>query len=286
MLYQTFDSIKESFGPDYFTSRVDDEIVQNLNPKFELREYQKEALGRFDFYFSEYQKRQWPAHLLFNMATGSGKTLIMAANILYLYKLGYRNFIFFVNSTNIIKKTKDNFLNPLSEKYLFAPKIKFGEKEVFVKEVQNFEGANHENINILFTTIQGLHTRLNYPHENAITYEDFEDKEIVLISDEAHHLQTLTRNKLSKTLEEEKKSWEYTVMRILKSNPKNILLEFTATIDLGNQNIREKYEDKTIFQYDLKQFRLDKYSKEIEVLQADLDPIDRALQAVILSQYR
>jgi len=50
MLYQTFNSIKESFGPDYFTSRVADEIVQNLDPKFELRQYQKEALGRFDFY--------------------------------------------------------------------------------------------------------------------------------------------------------------------------------------------------------------------------------------------
>ncbi len=43
MLYETFNSIKESFGQDYFTSRVGDEIVQNLNPKFELREYQKEA---------------------------------------------------------------------------------------------------------------------------------------------------------------------------------------------------------------------------------------------------
>ena len=75
ILYQTFDSIKESFGADYFTSRVSDEIVQNLNPKFELREYQKEALGRFDFYFSEYQKRQWPAHLLFHMATGSERRL-------------------------------------------------------------------------------------------------------------------------------------------------------------------------------------------------------------------
>jgi len=286
MLYETFNLIKESFGEDYFTSRVSEDIIQNLNPKFELREYQKEALGRFDFYFTEYKKRKFPAQLLFHMATGSGKTLIMAANILYLYKLGYRNFIFFVNSTNIIEKTKDNFLNPLSEKYLFAPKIKFGEKEVFIKEVQNFEGANQENINILFTTIQGLHTRLNYPHENAITYEDFKDKEIVLISDEAHHLQTLTRNKLSKTLGEEKKSWEYTVMRILKSNFKNILLEFTATIDLSNQNIEQKYKDKIIFQYDLAQFRLDKYSKEIEVLEADLDPIDRALQAVILSQYR
>ena len=286
MLHETFNSLKEAHGWDYFTSRVSDEIIQNLNPKFELREYQKEALGRFDFYFNGYQKRQFPVHLLFHMATGSGKTLIMAANILYLYALGYRNFIFFVNSTNIIEKTKDNFLNPLSEKYLFAPKIKFGEKQVDIKEIQNFEAVSPEDINIIFTTIQGLHTRLNYPHENALTYEDFEDKEIVLISDEAHHLQTLTKSKLTKTELEEKRSWEYTVERIFRSNPKNIMLEFTATIDLDNQNIRQKYEDKIIFQYDLKQFRLDKYSKEIEVLQADLDPIDRVLQAVILSQYR
>jgi len=43
MLYQTFNSIKESFGQNYFTTRVADEIVQNLNPRFELREYQKET---------------------------------------------------------------------------------------------------------------------------------------------------------------------------------------------------------------------------------------------------
>jgi type III restriction enzyme len=219
------------------------------------------------------------------MATGSGKTLIMAANILQLYKLGYRNFIFFVNSVNIIEKTRDNFLNPLSEKYLFAPKIKFSDKEVSIKEVQNFEGVNPENINIIFTTIQGLHTRLNTPKENSLTEEDFEGKDIVLISDEAHHLQTITKQ--NKTEIELEGSWEYTVInRILGKNPKNILLEFTATIDLSDQNIKGKYEDKIIFNYDLKQFRLDKYSKEIEVLQADLGPIDRALQAVILSQYR
>jgi type III restriction enzyme len=285
MLYKTFDSIKESFEQDYFTSRVNEDIIQNLNPKFELRDYQKEALGRFDFYFNGYQRRQWPAQLLFWMATGSGKTLIMAANILQLYKLGYRNFIFFVNSVNIIEKTRDNFLNPLSDKYLFAQKIKFGDKEVFIREVQNFEGVNPENINIIFTTIQGLHTRLNTPKENSLTEEDFEGKDIVLISDEAHHLQTITKQ--NKTEIELERSWEYTVIeRIFKKNPKNILLEFTATIDLSNENIRKKYEDKIIFKYDLKQFRLDKYSKEIEVLQADLEPIDRALQAVILSQYR
>jgi len=284
MLYETFNSINESFGQDYFTSQIDDEVVQNLNPKFELRDYQKEALGRFNFYFNGYQKRQFPAQLLFHMATGSGKTLIMAANILQLYKQGYRNFIFFVNSTNIIEKTKDNFLNSLSEKYLFAPKIKFGDKEVFVKEVDNFEAVSSEDINIIFITIQGLHTRLNYPKENALTEEEFEGKDIVLISDEAHHLQAITRNQREEDLE---KSWEYTVLKkIFGKSPKNILLEFTATIDLGNEDICKKYEDKIIYQYDLKRFRLDKYSKEIEVLEADLEPVDRALQAAVLSQYR
>ncbi len=285
MLYETFNLLKEAHGEDYFKSRIDPEIVQNLNPKFELREYQKEALGRFDFYFTEYQQRKFPAHLLFHMATGSGKTLIMAATILYLYKRGYRNFIFFVNSVNIIEKTRDNFLNPLSEKYLFAPKIKFGDKEVFVREVQNFEGVNTDDINIIFTTIQALHIRMTQPRENVLTEEDFEGKDIVLISDEAHHLQTITKN--NKAEIELEKSWEYTILkRIFEKNFKNILLEFTATIDLGNENIKEKYKDKIIFKYDLKQFRLDKYSKEIEVLQADIGPIDRALQAVILSQYR
>lgn len=286
MLYETLNSIKESFGQGYFTSRVSDEIVQNLNPKFELREYQKEALGRFDFYFNGYQRRQFPAQLLFHMATGSGKTLIMAANILQLYQKGYRNFIFFVNSTNIIEKTRDNFLNEISSKYLFAKKIKFGEKEIKIQEVDNFEVASSDDINIIFTTIQGLHTRLNYPKENALTYEDFNEKEIVLISDEAHHVNTLTKSKLNKTEREEVHSWEGTVERIFQANTKNILLEFTATIDLSNPAINEKYQDKIIFQYDLKQFRLDGYSKEIEVLQADMEPIDRALQAVIISQYR
>jgi len=283
MLYEDFDAKKRLDGENVFTSRLNEEIIQNLNPKFELREYQKEALGRFDFYFNGYQKRQFPTQLLFHMATGSGKTLIMAANILYLYKLGYRYFIFFVNSKNIIEKTRENFLNPLSEKYLFNQKININGKEILIKDVENFEAANPENINIVFSTIQGLHEDLNSPKENTITYEDFQDKEIVLISDEAHHLQTATTGKREEELE---KTWENTVRRIFESNYKNILLEFTATIDLNNENIRKKYEDKTIFQYDLKQFRLDKYSKEIEVLQVESDLKERMLYPVILSQYR
>jgi transposase len=33
--------------------------------------------------------------------------------MLYLYKQGYRNFLFFVNLSNIVEKTKENFLNAM-----------------------------------------------------------------------------------------------------------------------------------------------------------------------------
>jgi len=77
-------------------------ITENINPNFELREYQKEAFARFFYYFNQYPNKEYPIHLLYNMATGSGKTLIMAGLILYLYEKGYRNFLFFVNSKTII----------------------------------------------------------------------------------------------------------------------------------------------------------------------------------------
>lgn len=270
----------------YLKKDIPKYIEENLNPRFKLRPYQIEAIARFIHYLEENPNRKFPTQLLFNMATGSGKTLLMAANILYLYNKGYRNFLFFVNSTNIIEKTRDNFLNPQSSKYLFNERIKFEDREVVIREVSNFDEANKEDINIIFTTIQGLHSQLNLFRENSITFEDFKDKKIGLISDEAHHINAWTRNKLNKTEEEMKKTWEYTVAKILKSNHDNIMLEYTATIDLDNPAIYEKYKDKIIFEYDLKQFRIDGYSKEVKVLQSDLENRERMLQAVILSQYR
>lgn len=283
-LEQKISAVKELGFP---FPEVPNIIKNNLNPLFQLRPYQIEAFSRFIFYMNNPQIKQKPTQLLFHMATGSGKTLIMAGAILYLYQQGYRNFIFFVNSTNIINKTRDNFLNPLSIKYLFSENVTFGDKQVRIKEADNFQVANQEDINIVFSTIQGLHSRLNNPRENSITYDDFTDKKIVLLSDEAHHINVETRKgKLTIEEKEEIISWEGTVNRIFRSNPDNILLEFTATIDFSNQDIANKYFDKLIFDYPLKQFRLDGYSKEVKVLEADLPPIDRALQGILLNQYR
>ena len=261
-------------------------VQDNLNPTFGLREYQREAIERFIHYINGNPNRIKPSQLLFHMATGSGKTLLMAANIIHLYSKVYRNFLFFVNSTNIIDKTRDNFLNPLSSKYLFSEKIKLEDKEVKITEVSNFEASNNEDINIIFTTIQGLHSLMISHRENCLTFEDFKDKKIVVISDEAHHINAWTKNSLGKDEVIAKTTWEHTVNSIFSSNTENIMLEYTATVDLDNLAINEKYQNKIIYEYTLKQFRQDGYSKDVKVLQADLFNVERALQAVILSQYR
>lgn len=252
------------------------------NLKFEQRPYQVEAFKRYIYLeqedFDEKPKR--PYHLLYNMATGSGKTMIMAGLILHLYQKGYRNFLFFVNSNNIIQKTKDNFLNPQASKYLFNDKIIIDGKEVYIKEIENFDEADVQNINIKFTTIQQLHIDLNNAKENSITYEDFENKKIVLIADEAHHLVAGTKSgKLFG-------SWENTVKKIHDSNFENILLEFTATIDTDTTALVNHYQDKVIFKYDLAEFRNDKYSKEINLFRSLYNEQDRIIQALILNLYR
>lgn len=266
------------------------DITQSLNPRFGLRPYQERALRYFLNYWQEDfdGKPRANRQLLFLMATGSGKTLMMAATILYLYTQGYRNFLFFVNSANIINKTRDNFLNPASPKYLFAPSIVIRDKRVNIHEVNNFQATSPHDINILFTTIQGLHTSILNPKENSMTLDDFQGQRVVLISDEAHHINVDTKRGLPVNQNDlfESVSWESTVMKIFKADPANALLEFTATVDLSDPNLAAKYRPRLLVDYPLREFRKDGYSKEVKVLQADLEPWPRALQAMVLSQYR
>ena len=264
-----------------------DSITQNLNSAFDLRPYQENAFASFIHYFNNnLPGKESPIHLLFNMATGSGKTLIMAGLILYLYEKGYRDFLFFVNSTNIIEKTKDNFLNPRAAKYLFSENIYFEGKQVAVAQVDNFDGVNEHDINLCFTTIQQLHTDMTTQKENALTAENFADKKIVLLSDEAHHMNVQTRAQLELELENQKPSWENTVESIFIANEDNLLLEFTATHDYENPNIVDKYRNKIIYRYDLVNFRNDRFSKEVVLVHSDLDQESRILQALILNQYK
>lgn len=63
---------------------------------------------------------------------------MMAANILELYTKGYRNFIFIVNSTNIIRKTIANFTQKDDSKYLFALKLYLIIKKSILMKLEKF----------------------------------------------------------------------------------------------------------------------------------------------------
>lgn len=269
-----YDTILTEFGKrELANTELPNSITKNL--KYAIRPYQREAFQRFLLFmqndFDDKQPR--PYHLLFNMATGSGKTMIMAGAMLYLYEQGYRNFLFFVNSNNIIQKTKDNFLNDNTSKYLFAEKIIIGGEQVNVREVENFDEADEHSINIKFVSIQMLTSGLLLNvRENGLSFENFENMKLVLIGDEAHHNNA--------------EVWGDLVEKIHKMNYNNVLLEFTATTDYEEKKVVDKYRNKVIFRYDLSEFRKDGYSKEINLFRSLFDEKHRIIQALIMNLYR
>lgn len=260
------------------------------NLKEELRHYQQEAFQRFQFMQDDtllagisnagFQRK----HLLFNMATGSGKTMVMASLMLYLFKeFHYQNFIFLVNTDAIIKKTRENMLNNQSNKYLFNPTgIFIDGEQVVIQAVENFPAIKDKNtLYLKLTTIQKIHGELNKPRENGISLDSLAEEDIVILGDEAHHFNASTKKE-----KEEEKSWEHTINKMLYLRTNNKLLEFSATINMDDTNMAQKYSDKIIYKYDLGEFMRDGYSKNVLRLQSADNDDEKMKDALLLSQYR
>lgn len=299
-----------SFNPDVVT--IPEYITSNL--KFDFFEWQKEAFEHHLFYNHPKNAgtlRKEPIHLMFNMATGTGKTLLMAAMILYYYKQGRRHFLFFVNQNNIVDKTENNIVNPRHNKYLFQENIVIDNKTVNIKKVDAFSD-NPQTIEIKFTTIQKLYNDIHIERENQTTLDDLLNKDLVMLADEAHHLnagvinETIPKSVLKfekdggfkKELKDssgkkdvEKLGWNHTVRELLlnkngtRKNNKNVLLEFTATIP-DSKEVNDFYKDKIVFQYTLKKFLQSGYTKQINIVSSSLDKRDRILQSLMFSWYR
>lgn len=283
---------------------IPDYIKNNI--RHEFFDWQNEALQNFLTYeaIREKENSTDACHFMFNMATGTGKTLLMAAAILYYYKQGYRHFIFFVNQNNIVDKTENNFIDSTHTKYLFKEKIVIDDKTVTIKKVNTFS-ENPQGIEIKFTTIQKLYNDIHIERENQTTLDDLHKLNLVMLADEAHHLNAVTKSKTG-TQEEldlteitnrtgvteiERKGWEHTVIELIlnrngeKGINKNVLLEFTATIP-ANEQVAEKYEDKIIYKFGLKEFLAAGYTKEINLISSTLNKKERVLQALLFHWYR
>ncbi len=223
---------------------------------------------------------------MFEMATGSGKTLVMAGLILECYKQGYQNFIFFVNSTSILEKTKLNFTDSVSSKYLFSENITINDENTEIKSINNLNESQASAINIYFSTIQGLFSLFTKAKENAISIEDLKDQKLVFLADEAHHLNTETKKKLNDSEASEKRNWESVVKLALEQNKDNLLLEFSATIP-KEKSVEEKYKNLKVATYTLKEFSEDKFCKNIYSLSYENKELEtRFLGACVSSLYK
>lgn len=281
-------------------------ITHNL--KYDLFEWQREALENFLIFqdpqteledFPEIKNR--PTHLLFNMATGAGKTLMMAALILYYFDKGYRHFLFFVNQNNIVDKTENNFIDPTHAKFLFIEKILQGDTVIPIRKVEIFSQYS-DGIEIKFTTIQKLYNDIHTERENQTTLADLHELNLVMLGDEAHHLNAQTKNGKSAPLdfeaeitnktnsdEVERKGWEHMVLELLLNKngkpSENVLLEFTATLP-ENAEVQEKYRDKIIAKFDLKDFLSKGYTKAINLISSTFTKKERVLHALLFAWYR
>lgn len=279
--------------PDYVEwakiYQIPDYITDNLHPTKQLREYQQRALKHFIWLYEH--DRANAKHLLFNMATGTGKTLVMASVVLFLYEKGYRNFLFLVHQVQIKDQAIKNFIDYKFEKYLFNPKgVKINGQNVDVRSVNSVHDSSSNAINFMFFSTSMLYNRLKENRENGLTADDFVNNDMVIIADEAHRLNVDTRSK-SKKDQEEILNWETAVMSAIKAREENMLLEFTATVDLANEAIHSKYKDKLVHRYDFLEFNKDAYSKDVKFLynqEVHTEDQKRLLivNAVALSEYR
>ncbi|GAA9341525.1 DEAD/DEAH box helicase family protein [Helicobacter pylori] len=268
-------------APNHGGIELPTHITSNL--KKELRDYQKQAIYN---YLEKRQSNPTQKHFMFEMATGSGKTLVMAGLILECCKQGYQNFIFFVNSASILEKTKLNFTDSVSSKYLFSETIHINDENTEIKSINNLSESHENAINIYFSTIQGLFSLFTKAKENAITLEDLRDQKLVFLADEAHHLNTETKKKLSDAESSEKRNWESVVKLALEQNKDNLLLEFSATIP-NEKSVKDKYENLKVITYTLKEFSEDKFCKNIYSLSYENKELEtRFLGACVSSLYK
>lgn len=266
-------------------------ITKNL--KYDFFEWQKSALENFLIFdrvpelddFPDLKNK--PTHLLFNMATGAGKTMMMAALILYYFKKGYRHFLFFVNQNNIVDKTENNFIDPTHAKFLFTEKILQGDTVIPIRKVETFS-PHSDGIEIKFTSIQKLYNDIHTKRENQTTLADLHKLNLVMLGDEAHHLNAPTKSK-KRDAEIEHKGWEHMVLELLlnkNGNPsENVLLEFTATPP-EKADVQQKYADKIITKFGLKEFLQKGYTKEINLVSSTLSKKERVLHALLFAWYR
>ena len=199
----------------------------------------------------------------FEMATGSGKTMLMGATVYYLNKLfGIKNFLIVTpSSTEIYKKTIRNFQKGTNETVWhndvpFSFNLITGDnyqdqKDLFAKDTD----ANIFIFNIDKFGTNATKTKLPWESSewkdsqgHTISLLEFlSQNELIIITDEAHHAQS-TKAK-----------------QVINAFKPKAVIEFTATAVETEKSVAKKNQT-IVYKYDIKRFLEDKYGKKVRVL--------------------
>lgn len=258
--------------------------------KFSLRHYQVEALAAFQLFWGngfdsrslkqktlqekvdKENKFQW-YKIGFEMATGSGKTLLMGAIIMDLWLRGQKDFLILTPNTILFDKTIENF-TPRAFKSIFGDGWDLTYNLVTGNSYRDKTCSYEEDKDISFYIFnmqkfydkgssnsqkEGLDIMKGVPYvrrpleesywrdnsgEHTISFVDFlKEKRPVIISDEAHHYQQKTTTEA--------------IFELLPS----IVLEFTATsIEKGGGKI---FGQDNLYKYPMQRYISEGYGKRI-----------------------
>jgi len=265
-----------------------DNIKQLL--KFALRPYQMEALSAFQLFWRDgFDSRSLKEKTLqeakndedkavrwhkvgFEMATGSGKTLLMGATILDLWHKGYKDFLILTPNTILFDKTIENF-TPRAVKSIFGDGWNLTYNLVTGNSYRDKTCKWEEDRDISFyifnmqkfydkasSTQRGGDTMRGTPYvrrpleeslwrdksgNNTISFVEFlRERRPIIISDEAHHYQ-------------QKKTTE-AILELLPS----AVLEFTATsLEKGGES--ESFGQNNLYKYPMQRYINEGYGKRI-----------------------
>lgn len=263
------------------TQYIDDNLVLNF------RRYQRQAMS-----YGIYAIKHGHHNLMFNMATGSGKTDLMAGLMLYMFNYyGIHDFLYTISKSAVVNQSRRALSDSSSNKYLFHQSLRDKNgSPIIIRPCADFPiHPQKDTIYICCIDIQSLRSRVFSPRENDVSLENLGQNPLVIFGDEAHHYNATTLNKHSKASREDK-SWENTLNIIHDQCYNNhhicYQFDFTATLALTNPDIRRKYAPIMAYRYRLGDFINDGYSKTIEIVHSTDHSKDKMLAAVLINQFR
>lgn len=199
----------------------------------------------------------------YEMATGSGKTMLMGATVYYLNKYhNVKNFLIVTpSSTEIYKKTIRNFTKGTNEtvwndEVPFKFNLITGDNYKDTKDLF----ATDTDANIFIFNIDKFGTNATQTKKqwegsdwkdkegNTISLLEFlSQNELVIITDEAHHAQSRKAKS------------------VINAFHPQAVIEFTATA-VEAEKSQAKKNQTIVYKYDIKRFLEDKYGKKVRVL--------------------